>query len=108
MSIPKYFFYLKELEFRELKRMSRTSLILVLIGVSVLTLSVWVNKILANSESVVAQVFAEGLTIAAWVSLWEALATFLINWAPHHRQIKLFERIADAPVFFGKASDTSQ
>jgi hypothetical protein len=100
MSVQKYFFYLKELELRELKRMSRTSLILFIIGIAILTLSVWMNRMFETDETVVREVFAEGLTVAAWVSLWESLATFLINWAPHRRRIRLYERIAEAPVLF--------
>jgi hypothetical protein len=100
MSIQKYFFYLKELEHRELKRMFRTSLILLVVGIAILTLSVGMNRVFETDETVVREVFAEGLTVAAWVSLWESLATFLINWAPHRRKIRLYERIAEAPVLF--------
>lgn len=107
-SIHKYFIYLKELEMRELKRMFRTSLILFSIGAAILTISVWVNQKVASDTSVIGSVFAEGLTVAAWVSLWEALATFLINWSPHRRQIKLYEHIADAPVLFDKVSSMVQ
>ena len=45
-------------------------------------------------------VFAEGLTIVAWVSMWEALATFLLNWPQHLFHIRLFRKIAEAPVLF--------
>jgi hypothetical protein len=107
MSIQKYFFYLKELERRELKRMFRTSLILFVIGIAILTLSVWMNRMFETDETVVIRVFAEGLTVAAWVSLWESLATFLINWAPHRRRIRLYERIAEAPVLFREAVSES-
>jgi hypothetical protein len=100
MSVQKYFFYLKELELRELKRMFRTSLILFVIGIAIFTLSVLVNRVFEADETVVREVFAEGLTVAAWVSLWESLATFLINWAPHRRRIRLYERIAEATVLF--------
>jgi hypothetical protein len=100
ISINKYFLYLKDLEVRELKGMFRTSLILLLVGIAILTLSVWLNRFIQVHETVVSRVFAEGLTVAAWVSLWEALATFLINWLPHRRHIKLYARVANAPVLF--------
>lgn len=100
MSIRNYFLYQKELEVRELKRMTRKALILFFIGVAILTFSVWLNQEVVLPETVVSQLSAEGLTIAAWISLWEALATFLINWSPHRSKIKLFERISRAPVFF--------
>jgi hypothetical protein len=103
-SIGTYFRYLKQLELRELRNMFRTSMILFLIGIAVLTLSVWMNRLIETSESVLGRVFAEGLTVAAWVSLWEALATFLINWTPHRRRIRLYERIGAAPVRFRHVS----
>jgi len=99
-SIHDYFLYLKELELRELGRMLRTSAILLLLGAAILTLSLYVHDRFGDTRSVASQVFAEGLTVAAWVSLWEALATFLIHWTPHRRQIKTCERIATAPIEF--------
>ncbi|MFH1217631.1 MAG: hypothetical protein V1706_14135 [Pseudomonadota bacterium] len=100
-SIGSFFVYLRELEVRELKRMLRASLILLAVGIIIMTLSVWVNIHFGlQRETVFNRVFAEGLTVAAWISLWEALATFLINWNPHRRLIKLYERIAGAKVLF--------
>lgn len=99
-SISTYFTYLGHLETRELKHMFRTSFILLLVGLVILTLSVRLNLYLEQGETVISRVFAEGLTVAAWVSLWESLATFLINWAPHRRQFRLCMRIAAAPVLF--------
>lgn len=101
-SLGRYFLYLKDLQLRELKSMFRTSLILLLVGIAILTLSVWVNRLIEADETVISRVFAEGLTVAAWVSLWEALANFLINWTPHRRQIRLYESIVAAPVLFSE------
>lgn len=106
-SIPRYFLYLKELEIRDLKRMFRTSTTLLLVGLVLLTLSVWVNLRLETDARVISHVFAAGLTVAAWVSLWEALATFLINWLPHRRRIKRCNRIANAPIHFSQVKDST-
>ena len=59
-----------------------------------------VNRLLPADPGVVGQVCAEGLTVAAWVSMWEALATFLIQWRPYRRDIRLYRRIAGAEVSF--------
>jgi hypothetical protein len=99
-SIQNYFVYLAELERRTMRRMARTSLILLGVGLSILVISVFVNRMTASAESVVAEVFAEGLTVAAWVSLWEALATFLIRWTPHRRERRIHQRLSEAPVLF--------
>ena len=70
-------------------RMLRRSAIPFGIGVSILFLSVSLNRYLGEDRSVIANVFAEGLTVAAWVSLWEALAIFLIEWLPYRRNLAL-------------------
>lgn len=101
-SIHNYFLYLKELEIDELRQMLRTSLVLLLAGIAILTLSIWYNEHFAVQASVVNKVFSEGLTVAAWIALWESLATFLVNWAPHQRRIRLLKRIASAAVLFRK------
>ncbi|MDH5184749.1 MAG: hypothetical protein OEX12_12780 [Gammaproteobacteria bacterium] len=99
-SIHRYFRYLQDLEIREMNRMLRTSLILFLLGLVILTLAVWVNQQLSEESLVISQVFAEGLTIAAWVALWESLANLLLNWLPHRRQISLYQRLAVSPLLF--------
>lgn len=99
-SINSYFIYLKTLELNEWARVTRTSLIFLVMGIAILFLSVWVNERLSLGATVLAKVFAQGLTVAAWVSLWEALANFLINWKPYTRRLKMYERIARAPVQF--------
>jgi len=99
-SVRNYFHYLIELEFRELARMSRSSVILLGVGVVILSLSVWITNRVAGHETVVTNVFAEGLNVAAWVSLWNAIANVLINWMPHRRQIKMYERLAKAKIIF--------
>lgn len=99
-SINSYFLYLKSIEIKELARVMRISLIYFLVGISLLFLTVWVNEKLTAGSSVITSVFAQGLTVAAWVALWEALATFLVNWTPFSRQIKMYDRIASAPVSF--------
>lgn len=99
-SIHNYFLYLKEVEVGGLVNMSRTAAILLSFGIGILVLSVWVNQRIVDQETVVSRVFAEGLTVAAWVALWEALVSFLINWAPTRRKIKRYERIAKAEVIF--------
>lgn len=107
-SIHNYFLYLKELELRELARMTRTSIILFSIGVAILSISVWINQKITGQGGVIPLVFSEGLNVAAWVSLWNAIATFLISWAPRRRQIKMYERIARATILFRETAQNNQ
>ena len=104
ISVREYFQYLKELEYREMRRMFRTSLILFLIGITLLVSLLWFNQKVEARDLMLTRVLSEGLTVAAWVSLWEALATFLINWAPHRRRIGQYRRIAAAPVAFSNGA----
>jgi len=99
-SINSYFLYLKTIEITELERIMRISMIYFIVGIAMLFTTVWVNEKLTADSSVISEVFAMGLTVAAWVALWESLATLLINWTPYSRQIKMYERIAEAPVCF--------
>jgi hypothetical protein len=99
-SVKNYFFYLIETEKQKMLRMFRKSAILLCIGLAILFASVWVNQWLGVERSVIANVFAEGLTVAAWFSLWEALAVFIIEWLPHRKTILLYRRLAQAPLAF--------
>ena len=99
-SVVTYFSYLKELEVRKMRDMLRRSFFLLAIGLSILISSLWISKITAFSENVLIQVVSTGLTVAAWVSLWEALATFLIEWSPNRKEIQLCDRLATAPISF--------
>ncbi len=101
-SVRNYFLYLIALEFRALRRMARSSLILFAIGVVFLFLSVWVNQKTVDNGTVIGHVFAEGLTVAAWVSLWNAIANLLIDWAPRRRLIKMYKNISKAKIIFSK------
>jgi hypothetical protein len=99
-SIASYFTYLKSSEEGNRGKALRTSVIFLFVGLALLVLSLWAHQRFLPPESLAGRVMSEGLTVAAWVSLWEALANFLIQWPPHNREIKLFGRLAEAPVSF--------
>lgn len=99
-SLNTYFLYMAESEVREIFRMFRHSSILFAIGLGILFAAVSLNRMLGPERSVTANVFAEGMTIAAWVSLWEALAIFLVEWFPHRKNSILYKRLAHAPILF--------
>jgi hypothetical protein len=91
-----------------MNKMLRTAVTLLVIGIIILGLSLWVNHLFAvdGTPSFLNTVFAEGLTIVAWVSVWEALATFLLNGPQHLHLIKLYRKIAEAPVQFQPPSES--
>jgi len=97
-SVTNFFSYLTEMEHHKVSNLVRRSLVLLGIGLGIFAISVWVNSVVEASPGVVQNVLAEGLTVAAWVSLWESLATFIIDWGPQRRSIKTYERLANASV----------
>lgn len=103
-SINGFFVYLAELERQKLRGMMRKSLVLLGIGIVILFLAVWSGQLLGAEETVAGHVFAEGLMVAAWVSLWEALAVFLIEWFPRYRRIRLYSRLSTTELLFRSES----
>ncbi|MCJ7765499.1 MAG: hypothetical protein MUP09_06110 [Thiovulaceae bacterium] len=80
--------------------MLRRSFYLFLIGLAFITASIWVNTLYAEHMTVLQKVFAEGLTVAGWVSFWEALSTFIIDWMPHRNKVRMYKRIAATSLHF--------
>jgi hypothetical protein len=99
-SLKRFFAYLQEHEHAKTKEMFKKSGTLLLVGAAIATLSILMNQSRFMQESIVFAVASEGLTVAAWVSLWEALAIFLVKWIPHKKRISLYGRIANAKVEF--------
>lgn len=105
-SVNTYFLYLAETEFQKILQMFRRSAILIAIGLCILFAAVSLNRLLGPERSVTANVFAEGLTIAAWVSLWEAIAIFLVEWFPHRKNVVLYQHMAHAQIVFRSKADS--
>jgi hypothetical protein len=99
-SLNTYFLYLAENEIQKILQMFRRFFIFLGIGLAILFAAVSLNRILGPERSVTANVFAEGLTIAAWVSLWEALAILLVEWFPHRKNVELYRSLAEVQVIF--------
>ena len=99
-SVKGFFLYLAEIERQKVRQMFRRSAILFCIGLVVLFLSVAEKRSVGTNRTLVVTVFTEGLTVAAWVLLWEAITAFLIDWLPRRKEIILFRRLAQAPVVF--------
>ncbi|OYZ66904.1 MAG: hypothetical protein B7Y17_00840 [Sulfuricurvum sp. 24-42-5] len=104
-SVNNFFLYMKELELKKMKDMIQTSIILLFTGLVIAGMSVLMNESELAKHSIIGGVIAEGLTVAAWVSLWESLATFLIKWMPYRKKISLYQKISDSNVTFSFGND---
>jgi hypothetical protein len=99
-SMRSYFQYRSETEARTLRKIFETSGWLAAGGFLLLGLDLWANRLFADTAGVAGSILLEGLTIAAWVALWEALANILVSWGPHRRDIRLFRRLSEAEILF--------
>lgn len=106
-SVNNYFLYLSERECEKRKKMFFKAISLFTLGSFILIISVLSHEIAAKMNSITANVFAEGLTIAAWVSLWEVLATLLLEWLPYNNSIRLYKQIASINLIFRTESTAS-
>jgi hypothetical protein len=105
-SVRTFFLYLQETERRQLWAMLRRSLVLFVIGLALLVPAIAMTRRFSLSEGVLAEVFAQGLTVAAWVSLWEAIANLFIEWYPRRQEIKRYGRVTNATVIFRRLSQS--
>ena len=67
-----------------------------LIGAFFITLSI----LLEVNQQLTYRIISEGLMVAGWVSMWEAMATILIKWLPLSKKLKLFKKITNSKIEF--------
>jgi len=99
-SIKSYFRYLELLEQRKLKKVLWRSLLLFFLGMFLLAISMTVKGNVGHLSGVMRELATEGLTIAAWVSLWSAFAGLIFELAGIVGNIRIFRRIASREVVF--------
>lgn len=99
-SVKEYFVYLHGVERRGMERMLQRSAGFLVFGLGILSALVWKGRIHGGFTSIAGSVFSEGLTVVAWVSLWEAIAVVLMEWRPRHRRLDAYRRIAESDLLF--------
>lgn len=113
-SIGNFFRYLEALQHRRKRRALYLSVLLAVFGGALFAVSGMVDKLAAGSFA--GGILSEGIIVAAWVALWEAVATFLIRFPGDRRQRGLYRRLAAAEIEFfcaaqqrpgGSASDSA-
>ena len=87
---------LTDLEFRNLMKQGRTSLV---IGLSCLAVCLVISKTLLPGEAGTwASVLRESLTIAGWVAMWRPMQIYLYDWWPLRRRGRIYAKLAQMPV----------
>lgn len=93
-SIKEYFKYLQFLEKKKMKENLKNSFIFTFIGIILMAFSF----IIPTQEKFILKIFIEGITVGAWVCLWEAMAIILINWLPLRKRLKILKKISNATI----------
>jgi len=106
-SIKSYFRYLELLERRKLRKMLWRSFLLFCLGMFLLTISMTFRGSTDHFSGMMQDLLVEGLTIAAWVSLWAAFASLIFELARIISDIRIYRRIAGREVVF-KSSNFSR
>ena len=99
-SMRNYFRYLELLERRKLNKMLWKSFLLFCLGMFLLTISKLLPGNLMQISDVLQQLTSEGLTVAAWVSLWSAFANLIFELPGILADIRIFKRIGNREVIF--------
>ncbi len=99
-SVRSYFSYLTEREGQKIRHMFRTSLLLMAMGMGLFVVAIWMGGLFGEERTVFENVMAEGLTVAAWVALWEALAKFVIEWPVFRSSLACYRRLSESPLEF--------
>lgn len=99
-SIRGYFRYLELLERRKLRKVLWKSFLLFSLGMFLLTLSIALKGNMAHLSGMTQELMTEGLTIAAWVSLWSSFASLIFELTTIVSDIRIFRRIASREVVF--------
>ena len=106
-SIKSYFRYLELLERRKLRKMLWRSFLLFCLGMFLVTISMTFRGSTEHFGVMMQELLVEGLTIAAWVSLWAAFAGMIFELASIIADIRIYRRIAGREVVF-KSSNFSK
>lgn len=65
-----------------------------------LIIDIAASKVSDLYDAIVKGMMAEGLVIAAWVSVWEGLAALLMSWKPLVHERPIYRRFVEADYSF--------
>jgi len=81
-AVHNYFSYREWVATEDLKRLLRTGVLSLLIGLSFMFACLLVRQLLSDNQDALSRVLDEGLLIVGWVALWRPLEIALYDWWP--------------------------
>jgi hypothetical protein len=98
--ISKHFNYRADMMKRELGELFRSGRLYLIVGLTIFAVCTIAAELLRNAfpDNAFAQGVEQGLIIIGWVANWKPFELLLYDWWPLRRRIRLFQRLAEAPV----------
>ena len=105
-ALGNYFGYRADLIQRELRELFRLGRRYLAVGLVVLMVCLLANHLLRTTlpDNPLMQMIEESLLILGWVANWKPLETFLYDWWPVRRRLRLYRRLEQAPVELAEAA----
>lgn len=99
-SLRLYFRYREALERIARRTTERRSIVLFGAGASLLAAVTFASARDLVGDSVAVSLATQGLTVAAWLLLWESFGTWFLHWSPARDRLRLHRALAEAEVWF--------
>ena len=99
-SIRHYFKYRQERQRRKINKHLGRSGYLFGLGITLVFLALSMGNRYEAMGNILTDIGVEGLTIVAWVSMWEAASNLIFEWVPHFHRFKQYGRISASEVLF--------
>ncbi len=97
-AIVNYFAYLNEYEKRRFRKEMRKFFLLMLLGISLLALTSYYKIPDSVQVELWVKTAQEGLVIASWVAIWEAMTAIFFCWSPYFANTEVFNRILKTEI----------
>ena len=98
--IRNHFAYRKWATGRRLSRLWRDGRISLVIGLTALVSLTTASRLVSANGNAWNSLLREGLAVAGWVAMWRPMELFLYEWWPIRREVRTFQRLAEATVVF--------
>ncbi|MBL8630644.1 MAG: hypothetical protein JNM81_13495 [Rhodospirillaceae bacterium] len=97
-AIHNYFAYREWVGSEDLKRLMRTALVSLLIGLAFMFVCMSLREWVLTGKDGVSEILDEGLLIVGWVALWRPLDIALYDWWPLWRSVRHNRALKSIPV----------